>query len=445
MNFPKKDIKYYDTDSSNNSTNNYTNNIVQTNYLQRNQTFNNLSNFELRKIIKEEFESYIKPYKIEILRLKGDINNKLSNNYFDNNLNFNSFPFVDKEVFNQRMKKIESEMDFRLNNLKASQNKINNIIKKDVNKIQFELNNIKNDNSNKKSLELNKEENSSFADINKLNEILGNLKEDMNSFKTELISSLFEKNKISGKFDFKAEDLKNDSNSNNYNLSINKIKEDMKKINGEILIIKNENENLETKIYQILEKLNLTKLSNFKLDKFYTIQKSCSILMDNYLDITNMINNLNNKMEHELNKISDQININFNSIENHNLRINELAKEFSEEKSVNLENILQNKNNIKTNRKKLMELEEKNKISDQIIIKLDEEKLKKLENRIKKIEKELAYNIEEGKKSSEINNEIYMNSKRNIDEKFQEINQEIINIKKEIEDIKKSNIFNIID
>ena len=150
-------------------------------------------------------------------------------------------------------------------------------------------------------------------------------------------------------------------------------------------------------------------------------------------------------MEHELNKISDQININFNSIENHNLRINELAKEFSEEKSVNLENILQNKNNIKTNRKKLMELEEKNKISDQIIIKLDEEKLKKLENRIKKIEKELAYNIEEGKKSSEINNEIYMNNKRNIDEKFQEINQEIINIKKEIEDIKKSNIFNIID
>ena len=167
--------------------------------------------------------------------------------------------------------------------------------------------------------------------------------------------------------------------------------------------------------------------------------------MDNYLDITTMINNLNNKMEHELNKISDQININFNSIENHNLRINELAKEFSEEKSVNLENILQNKNNIKTNRKKLMELEEKNKISDQIIIKLDEEKLKKLENRIKKIEKELAYNIEEGKKSSEINNEIYMNNKRNIDEKFQEINQEIINIKKEIEDIKKINIFNIID
>ena len=436
MNFPKKDIKYYDTDSSNNSTNNYTNNIVQTNYLQRNQTFNKLSNFELRKIIKEEFESYIKPYKIEILRLKGDINNKLSNNYFDNNLNFNSFAFVDKEVFNQRMKKIESEMDFRLNNLKASQNKINSIIKKDVNKIQCELNNIKNDNSKRKSLELNNEENSSFTDLNKLNEILGKWKEDMNSFKTELISSLFEKNKISDKLDFKAEDLKNDSNSNNYNLSINKIKEDMKKINGEILIIKNENENLENKI---------TKLSNFKLDKFYTIQKSCSILMDNYLDITNMINNLNNKMEHELNKISDQININFNSIENHNLRINELAKEFSEEKSVNLENILQNKNNIKTNRKKLMELEEKNKISDQIIIKLDEEKLKKLENRIKKIEKELAYNIEEGKKSSEINNEIYMNNKRNIDEKFQEINQEIINIKKEIEDIKKSNIFNIID
>ena len=251
MNFPKKDIKYCDTDSSNNSTNNYTNNIVQTNYLQRNQTFNKLSNFELRKIIKEEFESYIKPYKIEILRLKGDINNKLSNNYFDNNLNFNSFAFVDKEVFNQRMKKIESEMDFRLNNLKASQNKINSIIKKDVNKIQCELNNIKNDNSKRKSLELNNEENSSFTDLNKLNEILGKWKEDMNSFKTELISSLFEKNKVSDKLDFKAEDLKDDSNSNNYNLFINNIKEEMKKINGEILIIKNENENIENKISNI--------------------------------------------------------------------------------------------------------------------------------------------------------------------------------------------------
>ena len=32
MNFPKKDIKYCDTDSSNNSTNNYTHNMVQTNY-----------------------------------------------------------------------------------------------------------------------------------------------------------------------------------------------------------------------------------------------------------------------------------------------------------------------------------------------------------------------------------------------------------------------------
>ena len=432
MNYPKKDLNYFDTNSSNNFTNNYTNNIVQTYYNPRNQPFNNISNSELRKIIKDEFESFIKPYKNEILRLKGDINNKLSHNNCYNNLKLDLFTFVDKEVFNQRMKELGSEMDLRLNNLKASQNKINNILLKDINQMQIDINNLKKENSNKKILEINKEENTSFSDINKLNEIFENLQENMNSFKHKLISSIFEKNKISDELDLKFEDLNNECNANNYILFINKIKEDIKKINDELNIIKNEN--TENKIYEILEKLNLTQFSNFDLDKFYTILKSYNILMDNNLHTTNMINNLNKKIEKELNSINNKMNINKSSIEKNNTKISELIKEFSEEKNINLEN----KINIKTNTKKLIELEEKRKMYDEIIIKLDEEN-KKLENKIKNIEDKI---IEERKKLNELNNEIIMNNNRNNNEKIQEINPEILNIKKEINNIKNDKIIN---
>ena len=434
-NFNKKNLRYFDANRNNNFTNNNTNNFVQTYYEPRSELFNNISDCELKKIIKKEFKSFIIPYETGIFKLKEDIKILYNNN---SKTKFNSSKFVDKELFNQSMKKMESEIDSRFNDLKGTQNKLYNIIMNDKNHIQYEVNNNKNNNSINTILELNKEKNASFNDFNKLNEFFDNFQENMNSIKNKLISSLYNKNKINVELDSKFENLKNDFNSNSYNLYNNKINEDMKKINNEYNIKKNENiENIENTIYEVLNKLNLTKFSNFDLDKFYTIQKGCNALMENYSITAKMVNNINYKLKKELNElntINNQMNMYKISIEANSERISELKKEFSEEKNINLEN----RNNIKTNKEKLIELEEKNNKSEDIIKKLDEEKFEK---KIKKIEEELAYNIEEGKKLDKINNEINMKNK-NITEKIEKISQEIIYIKKEIDIIKNDKLPN---
>ena len=159
--------------------------------------------------------------------------------------------------------------------------------------------------------------------------------------------------------------------------------------------------------------------------------------MENYLIIAKLVNNVNYKLKkelNELNKINNQMNMYKISIEANSERISELKNEFNEEKNINLEN----RNNIKTNKEKLIELEEKNNKSEDIIKKLDEEKFEK---KIKKIEEELAYNIEEGKKLDKINNEIN-NKNKNIDENIEKISQEIIYIKKEIDIIKDDKLPN---
>ena len=431
-NFNKKNLRYFDANRNNNFTNNCTNNFVRTYYEPRSELFNNISDCELKKIIKKEFESFIIPYETDIFKLREDIKILYNNN---SKTKFNSSEFVDKELFNQSMKKMESEIDSRFNDLKGTQNKLYNIIMNDKNHIQYEVNNNKNNNSINTILELNKEKNASFNDFNKLNEFFDNFQENMNSIKNKLISSLYNKNKINVELDSKFENLKNDFNSNSYNLYNNKINEDMKKINNEYNI--NKNENIENTIYEVLKKLNLTKFSNFDLDKFYTVQKGCNTLMENYSITAKMVNNINYKLEkelNELNKINNQMNMYKISIEANSERISELKNEFNEEKNINLEN----KNNIKTNKQKLVQLEEKSKKSEDIIKKLDGEKFEK---RIKKIEEELAYNIEEGKKLDKINNEINMKNK-NITEKIEKISQEIIYIKKEIDIIKNDKLPN---
>ena len=431
-NFNKKNLRYFDANRNNNFTNNCTNNFVRTYYEPRSELFNNISDCELKKIIKKEFESFIIPYETGVFKLKEDIKILYNNN---SKTKFNSSKFVDKELFNQSMKKMESEIDSRFNDLKGTQNKLYNILMNDKNHIQYEVNNNKNNNSINTILELNKEKNASFNDFNKLNELFDNFQENMNSIKNKLISSLYNKNKINVELDSKFENLKNDFNSNSYNLYNNKINEDMKKINNEYNI--NKNENIENTIYEVLKKLNPIKFSNFDLDKFYTVQKSCNTLMENYSIIAKLVNNVNYKLKkelNELNKINNQMNMYKISIEANSERISELKNEFNEEKNINLEN----RNNIKTNKEKLIELEEKNNKSEDIIKKLDEEKFEK---KIKKIEEELAYNIEEGKKLDKINNEINMKNK-NITEKIEKISQEIIYIKKEIDIIKNDKLPN---
>jgi hypothetical protein len=558
MNFPKKDIKYYDTDSSNNSTNNYTNNIVQTNYLQRNQTFNKLSNFELRKIIKEEFESQIIPYKNEIQKLHSEINNFYMNENKDSieqlikEIRKNLFNCVDKKLFDQKISEIE--LLININNKKNDMKIINSLIN-EIKKINLEIKNIKYNNnflseSNKNNLIQNKSnENINNSSLN-LNEIkikdiidkniffqkdIENLKAEMKSIKTFSNSSIMENSKMVDELDLKFENFKNDDSSMKLNLyrDINKVKEEIKKIKNEFNEMKIDNEsahmnsmnqNLDIKIYEILEKLNLTKLSKLDIDKFNMIIEAYEQLEKNYLIISQKVKNQNdsvNSLLTKLNLISSELKVKKNIInqdnnndiiknkyeylerqvqhmenrleqilldsmkikesninyekrkeefllmkkgisevnkqmekyitlneenekrrEEINLRIDEIKNELKEEKNINMENkmnILQNQTGIKSIKEKLNPIEDKNNILEKIILKLDGEKIKNLENQIINIDKNLSKHIDEEKKLEELKNQIIENNKRNNEEKindrFNEIEDRIKNIKEEINNI----------
>ena len=69
-NFPTDEYKYISANVNNNYINNYTNNTIQKPYEPKNQNFINISYSDLKKIIKEEFDSQIIPYKNEIIKLK---------------------------------------------------------------------------------------------------------------------------------------------------------------------------------------------------------------------------------------------------------------------------------------------------------------------------------------------------------------------------------------
>ena len=61
MNFRNNEFGNYSSNRNKNYLNNYSNNFLQSSFEQRNQSINNSSNYELRKIIKEELESQITP------------------------------------------------------------------------------------------------------------------------------------------------------------------------------------------------------------------------------------------------------------------------------------------------------------------------------------------------------------------------------------------------
>ena len=59
MNFANNELENYFQNRKNNYINNFSNNILPNSYEQRNQSLNNLSNYDLRKIIKEEFAQMV--------------------------------------------------------------------------------------------------------------------------------------------------------------------------------------------------------------------------------------------------------------------------------------------------------------------------------------------------------------------------------------------------
>ena len=210
MNFLNKGFKYDDiTNRNNNYINNYTNNILQSSFDQRNQPNNNLSSYDIRKIVKEEFESLIVPHKKQIYSLKEEINNIYNNLNRDSienlikEIKLNLYNFVDNKYFNQKLEEIDTKIENNEHNLNKSQNKIINNIISEIKKMKLEINNIKMNNnlysnSNKHYFNLKSNLKESNENNNNINEIkfkdvinktsllksdLENLKEEMNLFK----------------------------------------------------------------------------------------------------------------------------------------------------------------------------------------------------------------------------------------------------------------------
>ena len=531
------------------------NNILQNSYEKRKTYNNNISDYDLRKIIKEEFESQIIPYKNEIQKLKMEINNFYVNENKDSienlikDIRLNFLNCVNKKLFDQKISEIEALIS--INNNKNDKKIINSLIN-EIKKINLEIKNNKYSinsllESNQNNL-LQKASNKDVINpILNLNEIkikditdkntffqrdIENLKEEINSLKIFFNSSIMEKNKMIDELDLKFENFKNDDSSTKLNLykDVNKVKEEIKKIRNEFNEIKidnedirmnNINQNIDIKIYEILEKHNLKRLSNLDIDKFNMITETYDQLAKNYLIIAQKVKNQNdsvNSLLTKLNLISSELkvkknlrnqdgnndliknkydylerqlqflynrteqialdsmnikesNINYEKrkeelllmkkeinelnkqIEKYiiineendkrrdeiNLRIDEIKNELKEEKNINMENkmnILQNQTVIKSDKEKLNAIEDKNNMLEKIIIKLDGEKIKNLENQIINMDKNLSQHITEEKKLDEIKNEISENNKRNNDEKindrFKEIENKIKNIKDEI-------------
>jgi len=89
------------------------NNILQNSYEKRKTYNNNISDYDLRKIIKEEFESQIIPYKNEIQKLKMEINNFYVNENKDSienlikDIRLNFLNCVNKKLFDQKISEIK--------------------------------------------------------------------------------------------------------------------------------------------------------------------------------------------------------------------------------------------------------------------------------------------------------------------------------------------------
>ena len=345
MNFLNKGFKYDDiTNRNNNYINNYTNNILQSSFDQRNPPNNNFSSYDIRKIVKEEFESLIVPHKKQIYSIKEEINNIYNNLNRDSienlikEIKLNLYNFVDNKYFNQKLEEIDSKIENNEHNLNKSQNKIINNIINEIKKMKLEINNIKMNNnlysnSNKQNFNLKSNLKESNENNNNINEIkfkdvinktsllkaeLENLKEEMNSFKKSLNSSITRNNKSLSELELNLENFKTDFSSDKFQLlkDNSKIKEEMKKIKFDLNEMKisnesnsfnNQNKNNNFKIYEILQELNLTKMSNFDMDKYNIISDSYEKLMKNYINIVEKIKNQNNNiiaLNNKLNELS---------------------------------------------------------------------------------------------------------------------------------------------
>ena len=313
---------------------------------QKNMQNSQLTNYELRKIIKEEFESLYRPYHSEIEnnfnRLRGEINNiyqlnnddrikDIKNDKYDIEIALKEikktlFNYVSFNEYNKKLNELEEKINFK--NSKNDNfiiNKMNNLneeieqIKSKFNEINNRLNNNYNFNEfnqNNNNIQLNDLKLKDLINKNSfLQKDLENLKEEMDKFKNKVNSSIIDKNKILNELEFKCNSLNVYENKHNIiNNDLKRIKESIKDINRTNEEIKNSinfnntynlrnnnsynaNENVEQKINYILQKLDLTSLDT---NKFRQVCDGYEKLLNNYINISKIVAHINTAIK-ELN------------------------------------------------------------------------------------------------------------------------------------------------
>ncbi len=335
--------------------------------------FNNqITNYELRKIIKEEFESLYRPYHKEISnnfdRIRGEINNifglnkgvQLNESYnnkyeFENSLNEikkNLYDYVSFKEYNKKINELEEKINF---NNKKYDNVLNNQIN-NINNINEETQDFKNKFKEIKDILANYEkekimqnnENTKLNEI-KLKDIMNknvflqndftNLKDEINKFKNEVAISINDKNRIINELELKYNSINiYDNKFNKINNDLNRMKENMKNLsraNEELKIMNTSNisnlnnykynmidNDVENKIHIILKKLNLTELDINRLNQ---VSHSYEDLLKNYVKLSKIITHLNSAIIDLNNKIVN-INQNNNNYNSNNININSELK-----------------------------------------------------------------------------------------------------------------------
>ena len=316
----------------------YNNNNNQNNLIINN---NQLTNYELRKIIKEEFFSLYKPYIMEeinqnINRIRNEINNiyqsnielnlkDIKNDRYENekilkDIKNSLYNFVPLKEYNKKIYELEEKINFINsqnnknnfpgNNLIKSINEEMQEIKNKNEELNIKLNNfIKNNNEKneeKINYELNQLKLKDFLSKNSsFQKDLEKMKEDMDSLQSKIRS--IDNNKKLYEIESKIDSLTNYENKyNKINNDLNKVKESVKSLNKANEEIKNSNylqnyninnnnnfsinDNYENKIYKILDKLNLR---NLDINKFNELCKGYEIIKNNYLKISKVLSSQN--------------------------------------------------------------------------------------------------------------------------------------------------------
>ena len=343
-NYPNKNLGNYRTNS-----------IPLSAKLNQNDLPNNthLSNYELRKIIKEELESLIKPFEQEVFKnfseIESDIANLKKNNNYNNLLNskndlYNSqnlkesmkknlYDYVPFKDFEKKMKDLEEKIEKKDKNEKMAIYTIDN----DIKNVKEEIQEIKNkckeiEESNKLELKKKDDANERNKNEEKLKEIKLKDSQDKIAFLEKNFESLrqnvydiknnanirkLEDNNSLNELRSKYDSLNNfDIKYNKVNSDITKLKDNIQKLNTIIGDLNdrnsnyennfdnrmNLNNNYESKVQDALKKLDLEK------EKFTVVSQNYEKLLKYYIKLSKIV-------EYQNNLLND-LNLKFKSKEN---------------------------------------------------------------------------------------------------------------------------------